>query len=168
MEIKPSPTIIIIIGTIAVLTINVHLLIHQIELNSQENSTATSQSNSNKKKRKRLSDNDDCPIHRPTHKRGQGHQNQYGGNFRPRCTNAATLRSTSSSVQRPNQSVNVLLPPPPTQVYFQQRNQDSNSHLSTPSHGNYTKTPSRDNSNKYNNTYYYVSHNTENKLENFA
>ncbi len=77
----------------------------------------SNQQGSNDKKQKRLANDDDCPIHGGSHKWGQCHQNQYGGeNFRPRQQSAAS--STASTFLNQRQGNNTLSRhPPQIQVY---------------------------------------------------
>ena len=137
---------------------------------SNRNSQSSNSSNSNKKKRKKFSNDDNCPLHGTAHKWGQCHQNQYGDNFRPRCSpsndaNSSHLSSTSTRSTARSQFSNRNCPP--AQVYFHQgqqnsRQSDSNSYLSMPSNINYTDSdPGRDRYKNRQRDTYYISHNTD-------
>ena len=91
----------------------------------------------NNKKQKRLSNEDDCPIHGAVHKWGQCHQNQYGDNFRPRRTAPSNSSHHTSNSSYWSQGTRPYEPTPPSQVYFNQGNSETGSHISTPSHSNY-------------------------------
>ena len=132
--------------------------------NHRSNNSWTDNSNT---KRKRLSNEDDCPIHGAVHKWGQCHQNQYGDNFRPRHTAPSNSSHHISNSSYWSQGTRLYESTPPSQVYFNQGNSESGSHLSTPSHSNYQGGPTTYRDRNYHDypsrENYYVSYDTDNK-----
>lgn len=70
---------------------------HSSSKSTKRNSTSNSISRDTAKRNKKLSNDDDCPIHGPSHKWGQCHQNQYGDNFRPRRTTGSSTSTFANN-----------------------------------------------------------------------
>ena len=75
--------------------------------------------NKDSKSTKKLTNDDDCPIHGPSHKWGQCHQNQYGDKFRPRKSGATS--HAGASQDRNSRSSFHNGPPNQVQVFSNER-----------------------------------------------
>ena len=103
---------------------------HNRRYNSSNHKTGETKDHKNYKK---LSNDDDCPIHGASHKWGQCHRNQYGDNFRPKRSSAAS--QTGSMQSRSHCSSFHTGPPNQVQIFANERqtqpdNFDNRSHLS--------------------------------------
>ena len=90
---------------------------HSSSKSTKRNSTSNSTSRDTAKRSKKLDNDDDCPIHRPSHKWGQCHQNQYGDNFCPRrTTDPSTSIFTNNCLRGSGASLFTGRPTPPSQI----------------------------------------------------
>ena len=95
------------------------------------------------KKKPKLSNDDDCPIHGPSRKWGQCHQNQYGDNFKPRKVGGYSINSSNYSQGRSRCEAYHTIPPNQVQGYINEaRTQYSKSTSDTQSRNSHSTAPS--------------------------